>query len=250
MSSKKLGVAIPGGFHDNQLHQLPDAFLQFGTEAIEFPRETPDGNVIFVGPLLPKGKSDDPTTAWLRTRDLSRPLIFVTQGTIANRNLEQLLQPTMEGLAAEDVDVLVTTGGGTLAGDQAPFTNARVVPYVPYEEVLPETAVLVTNGGYTGVQHALSCGVPVIVAGVTEDKPRVGHRVEWSGVGVNLKTATPSNEQVRDAVREILRNPSYRERARAIQAAISQTDPVGLIAGTVDAAILSAQQKTYATVVK
>jgi MGT family glycosyltransferase len=234
-----LGVAIPGGFHDNQLYRMPDVFLQFGAEAFEFPVEETHGNVVFVGPLLPKRKEDGPALDWLKTRDSSKPLIFVTQGTVANRNLEQLIRPAMEGLANEDVDVLLTGGGASVGGLESP-SNAHVESYVSYEHVLPHTAVFVTNGGYNGVQQALSCGVPIIVAGTTEDKPRVGHRVEWSGVGINLKTATPTKEQVRDAVKEILRDPSYRERAQFLQSAISQTNTIGLIANQVDTAIVSA----------
>jgi UDP:flavonoid glycosyltransferase YjiC (YdhE family) len=32
---------------------------------------------------------------------------------------------------------------------------------------------MVTNGGYGGVQMALSYGVPLVVAGASEDKPEV-----------------------------------------------------------------------------
>jgi MGT family glycosyltransferase len=226
---------------------MPAVFLQFGTEAFEFPVEEKQGQVVFVGPLLPNNKGNGPSLEWLKTRDKSRPLIFVTQGTIANRNLEQLLRPAMEGLAGEDVDVLMT-GGGTPAGELVLAANARLESYVAYEEVLPETAVFVTNGGYNGVQQALSCGVPIIVAGTTEDKPRVGHRVEWSGVGINLKTATPTREQVREAVEEILRNPTYRERAQAIQSTISRAYSIEKIAGQVEAAIAAPAREFQAPV--
>jgi MGT family glycosyltransferase len=232
------GTRISGGFHDNLFYRLPDVTLQFGAEAIEFPLEEPKGNVVFVGPPPSKNDAGKPKIEWLKTRDHSKPLIFVTQGTAANRNLDQLLQPAIEGLANEDVEILATTGG-TSTDRLIPDSNAHVATYVPYEDVLPETAVFVTNGGYNGVMEALSFGVPIIVAGTTQDKPRVGHRVEWSGVGINLKTATPTKEQVRDAVKEILSNPSYRERAKTVQATFSQMDSVGIIAKQIDTAILS-----------
>jgi UDP:flavonoid glycosyltransferase YjiC (YdhE family) len=108
--------------------------------------------------------------------------------------------------------------------------------------VMQQTAVFVTNGGYNGVQQALSHGVPLIIAGTTEDKPRVGHRVEYSGVGIDLKTATPTKEQVRDAVKAILTNATYRERAQSLQTELSQMNSVELIANQIDAAILSSRQ--------
>ena len=47
---------------------------------------------------------------------------------------------------------------------------------------------MVTNGGYGAVQRALIAGVPLVVAGNTEDKPEVAARVECFGAGVNLRT--------------------------------------------------------------
>ena len=53
---------------------------------------------------------------------------------------------------------------------------------------------MVTNGGYGAVQRALTTGVPLVVAGDTEDKPEVAARVEWFGAGVNLRTGAPTAE--------------------------------------------------------
>ena len=75
---------------------------------------------------------------------------------------------------------------------------------------------MVTNGGYGGVQIGLSHGVPLVVAGTTEDKPEVAARVAWTGAGVNLRTAKPKPQAVRRAVRSVLSDPGYRERAQAL----------------------------------
>jgi UDP:flavonoid glycosyltransferase YjiC (YdhE family) len=83
--------------------------------------------------------------------------------------------------------------------------------------LLPYVDVYITNGGYGGVMTALSHGVPVIAAGVTEDKPEVGNRVEYSGVGINLKTATPTVEQIKGAAKQVLAEPRYRQHARRLQ---------------------------------
>jgi UDP:flavonoid glycosyltransferase YjiC (YdhE family) len=85
---------------------------------------------------------------------------------------------------------------------------------------------MITNGGYGGVQMALAQGVPLAVAGTTEDKPEVAARVAWSGAGINLKTAAPTPAQVRDAVRALLGDPRYRGRARALQAEHARYDAV------------------------
>jgi len=83
---------------------------------------------------------------------------------------------------------------------------------------------MITNGGYNGVQVALANGVPLVAGGSTEDKPEVANRIAWAGLGVNLKTATPSPEQVRAAVRTVLDDGAYRERARQMAAEIARYD--------------------------
>jgi UDP:flavonoid glycosyltransferase YjiC (YdhE family) len=83
---------------------------------------------------------------------------------------------------------------------------------------------MVTNGGYGSVMIALTHGVPLVVGGTTEDKMEVSARVAYSGVGINLRTATPTPEQTREAVRSVMTDVKYREKARAIQAALSRLD--------------------------
>jgi UDP:flavonoid glycosyltransferase YjiC (YdhE family) len=103
--------------------------------------------------------------------------------------------------------------------------NVRLASFLDYELLLPLTDVFVTNAGFGGVQHALSHGVPIVAAGETEDKPEVCARIEWSGVGINLRTGTPNASQVGDAVAAVLGDPRYRERARALATAIAASTP-------------------------
>jgi UDP:flavonoid glycosyltransferase YjiC (YdhE family) len=91
---------------------------------------------------------------------------------------------------------------------------------------------MVTNGGYGGVQQALANGVPLVVAGDSEDKPEVAARVQWSGTGINLHTGRPSQAMVARAVHRVLARDSYRLRASALQAEIAASDPLGTISAT------------------
>ena len=95
--------------------------------------------------------------------------------------------------------------------------NVRAARFIPFGELLPHVDVMVTNGGYGGVQFALAHGVPLVVAGATEEKPEIAARVAWSGAGINLRTGRPSPSQLRRAVRAALSDPRYREAARRIQ---------------------------------
>lgn len=197
----------------------PFLYLQPTVESFEYPRSDLPPQVHFIGPFLP-GKTPDfvPPSWWDEMVNSTRPVVHITQGTVATETA-QLTIPAIKALADEDVMVIVTTGGKpveTLGLDELP-ANVKVESFLPHYHLLPHVSVMVTNGGYGGVQIALANGVPLVVAGASEDKPEVANRVLWSGTGINLKTGTPTVEQVREAVKQILAEPSYRQNAEAIQ---------------------------------
>jgi len=122
------------------------------------------------------------------------------------------------------MDVLTVVSAKNLPYGSLPELpkNVRLAKFLPYSELMKHVDVFVTNGGYGGVHYALSEGVPIVAAGSTEDKPEVANRVEWSGAGINLKTATPSSSSIRRAVKVLLRNPTYRCAAKKLADSIKQ----------------------------
>jgi UDP:flavonoid glycosyltransferase YjiC (YdhE family) len=89
--------------------------------------------------------------------------------------------------------------------------------------------VIVTNGGFGGVQAALAAGVPLVVAGGTEDKPEVAARVAWTGAGIDLRTGTPDAEAVAHAVDTVLTEPAFRQNARRLAADAARHDTLAEI---------------------
>jgi UDP:flavonoid glycosyltransferase YjiC (YdhE family) len=59
----------------------------------------------------------------------------------------------------------------------------------------------------------MSFGIPLVTAGLTEDKADVNARVAWSGVGIDLTTNQPTPQALREAIRTVLDKPNYRSRA-------------------------------------
>jgi UDP:flavonoid glycosyltransferase YjiC (YdhE family) len=110
--------------------------------------------------------------------------------------------------------------------------NAVVTDFLPYSKLMPHVDVMITNGGYGGVHHALAHGIPLIVAGGTADKPEVAARVAHTGAGVNLGTSRPGRAAIADAVDHVLTTDSYRRAAQRIGADIAASDAHGSIAQT------------------
>ena len=225
----------PVGFFD--VAGLFDRTFHLSVPGLEYPRRDLPSSIVFTGPL-PTGRPDLACDAWSPPPG-DVPLVHVTQGTFANADLTALLVPSLEALADEPVRVVATTGGRPvesvleLLGDRLP-ANAELAELVPYADLLPHTSVVVTNGGWGGVQQTLAQGVPVVVAGSSEEKPEVAARVAWSGAGIDLRTGRPSPRRIRHAVRAALRRPRYRDAAARLQAEFAaMPDPVDVVAAAV-----------------
>jgi UDP:flavonoid glycosyltransferase YjiC (YdhE family) len=210
-----------------------DAIAQFTVPAFEYPRSDAPETLHFVGPVSASG-SAAPLPPWWDEIDGSRPVVHVTQGTIANRDYRQIIAPTLEALAGDDLLVAVSTGGRSLDTLPPLPANARAAAYLPYDELLPRTDVYVTNGGYGGVQYALRYGVPIVTSSGKEDKPEVAGRISWSGVGRRLNSETPSPAAVGAAVRAVLQDASYRASAERIAASMAQARGLTHLAELVD----------------
>lgn len=198
-----------------------DAVIQLSVESFEYPRPDAPDTLVFTGPVTASAKSAHPLPEWWGDLDSGLPVVHVTQGTIANDDLGELVLPTVRGLADADVLVVVATGGRPIAelGDLP--ANVRAAEFLPYDELFARTDVFVTNGGYGGAQFSLAHGVPMVAAPGKEDKVEVAARIAWSGAGVNLKTQQPSPQQVARAVRRVLDEARYRAAARRIGADIA-----------------------------
>lgn len=210
---KELGAAPTSMTLFDASVALPDAYLQLSVPSFEFPRDIPP-SVRFVGtpPIIP---GQVPLPPWAHELDGSRKVVLVTQGTVANHNFNLLVGPALTALADEpDVLVVATAGGRPVDAIPGPVPgNARLSSYLPFEWLLPKVDVLVTNGGYGSVNQAMSFGIPIVTAGLTEDKADVNARIAWSGVGIDLATNEPKREALRAAVRTVLDQPRYRLRA-------------------------------------
>ena len=199
--------------------KVVDAYLQATVVGFEYPRPNLPDSVQFVGPLLPLPAVGFAPPKWWDELHAERPVVHVTQGTLDNADLHRLLIPASEALAGEDLLVVATTGGPDPAPLRAGLpANVRLERFIPHDLLLPHVDVMITNGGYGGVQQALAHGVPLVVAGDSEEKPEVAARVRWSGAGIDLRTGRPSPHRVADAVRRVLAEPTFGDRARALQA--------------------------------
>jgi MGT family glycosyltransferase len=197
----------------------------------EYPRRDLPDQVHFVGPLLGNIATEFTPPDWWEELKGTRPVVHVTQGTITT-DPERLIVPTLRALASENVLVVATVFDrliDSILPDEIP-ANARIASFIPHPQLLPHVDVMITNGGFNGVQMALANGVPLIGAGKSEDKPEICARIEWLGAGIDLKTDKPTPEKIRVAVGKVLADRGYQNRAQELQRIISEYDAPAIAA--------------------
>ena len=210
----------------------PHLVLSGTVRSFEYSRPDCPPQVVFTGPLLENNDEAFTPPAWWGDLDHST-VVHVTQGTISN-DPAQLLRPALEALADEPVLVVACAGRideGLEALGPLP-ANARVASYIPYGALLPKTSLVLTNGGFQGVQAVLSHGIPMVTAGESEDKPEVCARLQRTGASIDLGTANPAPAAIRAAVRRVLDEPAFRAAAKALAREAAEA---GGAVGAVDA---------------
>jgi UDP:flavonoid glycosyltransferase YjiC (YdhE family) len=193
---------------------------------LEYPRRwTPSVRV--TGPLLweqPFGEVEPPPG--------DEPLVLVAPSTSQDPD-HRLLRAALEGLAGEPVRVLATTNRRPPSPLPTP-RNARLVDWVSYARTMARCDAVVCHAGHGTLARALASGVPVIACPHAGDMGENAARIRWAGLGVSLPRRFQTPRGVRLAVRRLLGDPAYRERAAAIRDWSERHDGAAIAAEAVE----------------
>jgi len=201
-------------FHSDlaQVAQVPAGF--------DFPQRRLPAQWRYTGPFLDAGGRRSVAFPWERL-DASRPLIFVSMGTLQN-GVKCIFRAVAEACAAFPVQTVLSLGGnlapevfGPLPGDPV------VVRYAPQLELLRKAALTVFHGGLNTALESLCCGVPMVAIPVTMDQPGVGARIAWTGTGKTIPVAQLTAKRLGAAIGEVLANDRYRAQAKGLQRQIA-----------------------------
>lgn len=183
---------------------------------LEYPRARWEPWMRVTGPLFweqPYGDVELP--------DGDDPLVLIAPSTSQDPD-QRMLRAALAGLADEPVRVLASAnrrGGGASRGRSSALpvpANAVLVDWLSYSRTMPLCDAVVCHAGHGTVARALSYGVPLVACPAAGDMGENTARVSWAGVGVGLPRRLTTPRGVRLAVRRLLADPSYRERAAEI----------------------------------
>ncbi len=175
--------------------------------------EFDDNKYKFVGPSIINRQEVDEFK--IENPD-NKKLVFISLGTIANKNIK-FYKACFEALGSrEDLIVVMSVGKKIDIKDLGEIpNNFRVYNYVPQLEVLEQVDLFITHGGMNSSSEGLYNGLPLVVVPQMGDQYIVAKRVEEFGAGIELKDNVNSNN-ISEAVNEILSNNSYKENAQRI----------------------------------
>src|SRR5581483_11652348 len=198
-------------------------YLVGSLAALDYDRRDLPASVHYLGACIWRPPANPETSAWLDALPAERPWVHVTEATLHYGD-PFILRAAAQGLAGAPVEAILTTGRQRRPedldlGPVAP--NVHLTQWLSHGELLPRCAAMVSAGGTSTILSALQAGVPLVVVPTNWDKPDNARRVVEAGVGVRLAPRNCTAERLREAVEELLREPSYRENAQRIAAALA-----------------------------
>ncbi len=159
---------------------------------------------------------EEPLPAWVSHLP-DRPIVYATMGTAFNR-VADILNAIVAGLREEPITLIVTTGRDQ---DPASFgsqpSNVHIERYVPQSLLFPHCDLVVTHGGSGTVMTALGHGLPMVIVPVSADQPDNARRCQQLGVATVVAPDNRTPEAFRNSVREVLRDPGYRQNAKRLR---------------------------------
>lgn len=146
-----------------------------------------------------------------------RPTVLVTLGTVYNTH-SSLFSRFLEALASEPVNVICTLGDGAdeavSAGAPA---NVRFERYLPHSSILPGCQAMLCHAGFNTMMGCLSAGVPLVCVPLGSDQEFNARKIARGGLGLWLRDDEASAMGIRDAVRSVLHESSFAEKARSFR---------------------------------
>ncbi|HVO53638.1 MAG TPA: nucleotide disphospho-sugar-binding domain-containing protein [Solirubrobacterales bacterium] len=205
---RRLGLGPIERFHGGI---SPELALVATYPQLEYPRRWPPG-VRVTGPMVFEQPHPD-----VELPPGEAPLVLVAPST-AHDSDNRLVRTALAALAEEPVRVVATTNR---VRPQRPIevpSNALLVDWLSYSQLMPIASLVVSHGGHGTVARALGAGAPVLVCPITGDMAETAIRVDWAGCGLALPWRLCQPGPLRWAARRLLEDPAFVARASEIAA--------------------------------
>jgi MGT family glycosyltransferase len=228
---KRIGLPPLGISFVKKEFENANLFLHTSIPNFEYPREEFPTIFHFIGPIITPPNINYKKPEWWSEIEKDITVVLINQGTVS-KDYDDLILPAIEALKNEKIIVIAVPviDGGILNLPK----NVHTEFYIPFGNLLPYVDLLITNGGFGGTQNALAFGIPIIIAGATEDKMEVAARLEYSGAGINLRNQKPTSKNILKAYRKIMSDHSYKQKAKELKEQYAKFDAPNLATNMIE----------------
>ncbi|XP_054467015.1 UDP-glucuronosyltransferase 2A2-like [Anoplopoma fimbria] len=201
--------------HYMELFHAADIWLMRNDFTFEFPRPTMP-NIVYMSGF--QCKPSKPLSKELEDFVQSsgeHGVIIMTLGTLVAELPEDIAEDIAAAFAQLPQKVIWKHKG------KRPSTlgnNTLLLDWLPQNDLLghPKTRVFVAHGGTNGIQEAIYHGVPLVGLPLMFDQPDNFFRMKARGVAKVLDIATVNKDIFLEALKEVLYEPTYREKMKTL----------------------------------
>lgn len=183
-----------------------------------------DDTFLFVGPSInPQLHTDDFPLDALR----QKPLVYLSLGTVHHTHTA-FYHTCFDALAEFPAQFILAAGRQANMAELEPIpANFIVRPFVSQLDVLQVADVFITHGGINSVHEGLYFGVPLVLIPHQFEQLLNARQVTARNAGVlideQVRRQAVTPEHLRQALQEVLANPTYAEGARNVQQLLRNT---------------------------
>ena len=191
-------------------------YVVASTREFDYLRRDLPPSVEYAGPCLWESRRNHANNQALPLAT-SDETIYVSEGT-AQVGAPFLIRPVIEALAAENVQVIATTGvQRSVETLGAPLSSNVVVrQWISQMGLFERTSVVISTGGSGTVRQALWFGIPILAAPLEWDQTENAQRLVNCGAGIRISLASCRADVIKPLVRMLQTDPSFRDNARRI----------------------------------
>lgn len=186
------------------------------------------GALTTVRPVSFAAAGEEGAPPWLAD-DRAGPLVYVTFGTVFNRDLD-VVSRVVEALRPLPVRIVVTLGPGhtrDTLGEQPP--NVHVAGYIAQTELLPHCSAVVSHAGSGTFLAALARGLPQVFLPQAADQFLNAAAGARAGAGIAVPPAELTVERVGEEFVRLLADDAFRRAAGRLAAEIRAMPPPGAV---------------------
>lgn len=189
-------------------HQMNIVFTS--KEFAGFPE--PEAHMKFVGPV--KGRPNETPFDWERLERATTPKVFVSLGTLLVDIRKEFFLKLIEAFGNEPITIVAATDPSVI--DEWP-ENFIVQGFVPQADIIPKMDAVICHGGFNTVNDSFMNGLPMLITPIAYDHFHTAALIENAGCGIKVRYKRLRVADVKNAMRELLENPKYRNAARHIR---------------------------------